>query len=420
MNLPLDPTASDMAAHLGVRFVVHGAIQTIKGQRHLSLEMYDAQQQRSCFTKKCELDIGRRTELEADVARQIAGALNRPLAPTLEQQRPRYSRDPLAYAEFMRGYRLTAGGDSSVMDQASQHLTNAVTRDPAFALAHAMLSFACATRHFEFDPVNSWLEKAEFHCRRSLELSPNLPEGYVARAFLLWGPSKNFQHIEAIADLKRALALQNNLPHAYNRLGSILAHVGLLEHAREMFNRGRLFHPNKSVSPSIVQVYVWNQEYDAAREQLDTWLAESPTNKYARCFDPVPAMLTGDFEEANRKINEALKFLPDEPLIISLQGTVFAMMGKGEAALGCINKACANPKSFGHAHHTYYQIACILSITERPEPAFEWLDRSVSTGFACWPFFLKDPCLQNLRGMPEFEMLISTLQAKYPAHLGML
>jgi tetratricopeptide (TPR) repeat protein len=131
-------------------------------------------------------------------------------------------------------------------------------------------------------------------------------------------------------------------------------------------------------------------------------------------------MMTGDFEEASRKIDEALKILPEEPLIISLQGTLHALMGKGEAALDCINKACANPKSFGHAHHTYYQIACILAITERPEPAFEWLDRSVSSGFACWPFFLKDPCLENLRGMPEFEMLISTLQAKYPDHLGLL
>ena len=77
-----------------------------------------------------------------------------------------------------------------------------------------------------------WLEKAEFHCRRALEIDSNLPEGHVARAFLLWGPSKNFQHLEAIAELKRALALQNNLPHAYNRLGTILAHIGLLDHAR--------------------------------------------------------------------------------------------------------------------------------------------------------------------------------------------
>ena len=120
-----------------------------------------------------------------------------------------------------------------------------MTRDPAFALAHATLSFACTTRHFEFDPANLWLEKAEFHCRRALEIDPNLPEGHVARAFLLWGPSKNFQHLEAIAELKRALALQNNLPHAYNRLGTILAHIGLLDHAREMFQRGTAFSTQK-------------------------------------------------------------------------------------------------------------------------------------------------------------------------------
>jgi hypothetical protein len=48
------------------------------------------------------------------------------------------------------------------------------------------------------------------------------------------------------------------------------------------------------------------------------------------------------------------------------------------------------------------------------------LERSVGTGFACWPFFLKDPCLQNLRGLSEFESLISSLQAKYPDHLGLL
>ena len=69
----------------------------------------------------------------SDIARQIAGALNRPLGPVLVQQRPRYSRDPLAYAEFMRGYRLSATGDPATMEKAMHHLTSAVTRDPAFA-----------------------------------------------------------------------------------------------------------------------------------------------------------------------------------------------------------------------------------------------------------------------------------------------
>jgi DNA-binding winged helix-turn-helix (wHTH) protein/tetratricopeptide (TPR) repeat protein len=420
LNLPFETSPSEIASRLGVRFVVHGAIQMSKGRWRLSLEMLDTYLQRSCFSKKCDLDVNRLSSLEADVAKQISGALNRPSGPTMVEQHPRYSRDPFAYSEFMRGYRITASGNGSMMEKASHHLTNAVTRDPTFALAHATLSLACTTRHFEFDPASEWLEKAEFHCRRALDIDASLPEGHVARAFLLWSPSKNFQHLEAIADLKRALALQNNLPHAYNRLGTILAHIGLLDHAREMFERGRSFQPKKAVSPSIVQVYVWSQEYDLARRQIEVWRTESPGNKYPVYFAPFPAMMTGDWKEASRLMDEALRLVPNEPLIISLQGLLHVLMGNGEAAIDCVTRACSSPKSFGHAHHTYHQIACTLALTGRRETAFDWLERSVSTGFACWPFFLKDYCLASLRGLPKFELLISALQAKYPDHLGFL
>lgn len=420
LDLPLDLSAAEIAARLGIRFVVHGALQSSKGQWHLSLEMFDTQLQAPRFARKCELDTGRLSEIESDIARQIAGALNRPLGPVLVQQRPRYSRDPLAYAEFMRGYRLSATGDPATMEEATNHLTSAVTRDPAFALAHATLSLACATRHFEYDPASVWLEKAEFHCRRALEIDSELPEGHVARAFLLWGPSKNFQHLEAITELKRAIALQNNLPHAYNRLGTILAHIGLLDHARAMYEKGSQFHPRKAVTPSIVQVYIWNQEYDAAREAIEAWRAENPGNKYAIYFAPYPAMMSGAWDEAKVLLDEAMQLLADDPIITSLQGVLYALTGKHEQALDCMNRACANPKSFGHAHHTYYQIACILALAGKREPAFAWLERSVSTGFACWPFFLKDHCLKSLHGLPEFELLVSSLQAKYPDHLGLL
>jgi DNA-binding winged helix-turn-helix (wHTH) protein/tetratricopeptide (TPR) repeat protein len=420
LNLPLELAPEQIASRLDVRFVVHGAIQMSKGRWRLSLEMLDTYLQHASFTKKCDIELERLESLEAEIANQISRALNRPSRPATTEQRPRYSRDPMAYAEFMRGYRITASGDASIMDQASHHLTNAVTRDPAFALAHATLSLACTTRHFEFDPASVWLEKAEFHCQRALEIDKNLPEGHVARAFLLWGPSKNFQHLEAIADLKRALALQNNLPHAYNRLGSILAHIWLLDHAREMFERGRPFQPKKAVSPSVVQVYVWGRDYDRAREQIQIWRTESPGNKYPLYFAPVPAMMTGDWPEATRLIQEAMQLVPTEPLIISLQGLLHALMGNADAAIDCVTRACSSPKSFGHSHHTYYQIACTLALTGRRETAFEWLERSVSTGFACWPYFLKDPSLASLRSLPAFELLISSLQAKYPDHLGLL
>ena len=174
-----------------------------------------------------------------------------------------------------------------------------------------------------------------------------------------------------------------------------------------------------ALSPSIVQVYIWGQEYELARQQIQVWRAESPGNKYAIYYAPQTAMMTGELKEASILLDQAMELLPEEPLIVSLQGVFHALTRNDSKALDCITKACASPKSFGHAHHSYYQIACILALLGRREAALDWLERSVSSGFACWPFFLKDPCLKNLRELPGFDVLVSSLQAKYPDQLGL-
>lgn len=420
LHIAADTPPPAVAARLRVRFVVHGAVQFSKGQWRLSLEIFDAHRNGACFIRRRDFDGTHLAEVENEIAGHIATALNRPLRPVAAQVQPRYSRDPMAYSEFMRGYALSSAGDPSQLDKAVAHLTNAVMRDPAFALAHATLSLAGATRHYEFDPSSSLLDKADFHCARALELNPDLPEAHVANAFLLWGPSRNFQHLQAIAELKRALSLQSNLPHAYNRLGTILAHVGLLDHARAMYERGRSFHPNRTVSHSVVQVYLWEEEYELARREILAWREENPGNKYAIYFAPLPALMSGDWDDAKHLLQEASQLLPGDPLIVSLRGLYSALTGDEPQALQQFAQACTSAKSFGHAHHTYYQLACILAVLGRPTEAFGWLERSVNSGFACWPFFLKDACLKNVRALPEFEILVNSLQAKYSDDLGRL
>lgn len=420
LNVRTNAPPSEAASRLGVRFVLHGAIQASRNESRVSMELFDSYLQSCCFTRKFALDNARPFEHVDEVATHTARALKRPLHKRSVPSRARHSRDPLAYAEFIQGYQRSSSGDAKLLEEATHYLMNAVARDPAFALAHAILSFVCATRHFEFDPRRDWLEKAEFHCQRALELDAALPEGHVAKAFLLWGPSRNFQHIEAIAELKRALALQKNLPHAYSRLGTILCHIGLLDHARTMFERGGPFNPKQTVSHSICQVFLWGGDYERAREEIEGWRAQNPASKYAMHFALQLAILTSEWAEAQRLLDEAPRFIADDPLIVSFQGVVHASLGNTTEALRCMDGACTNPKSFGHAHHAYYQIACILSLLNHPEVAFEWLERSVDNGFACWPFFLKDPSLKNLRGHSHFDLLIGSLQAKYPYELGLL
>src|SRR5262249_17215930 len=159
---------------------VHGGMRMSKGHWQLSVKMFDSRLHSVCFARNRVLAEGRPLDLDDEIAKQIAATLKRPLRPTVTQSRSRYSKDPMAYAEFMRGFRLGSSGDPTQLEEAIQRLSHAVARDPAFSLAHAALSLACASRHFEMDPVRMWLEKAEFHCQRALEGDANLPEGHVA------------------------------------------------------------------------------------------------------------------------------------------------------------------------------------------------------------------------------------------------
>jgi hypothetical protein len=84
-------------------------------------------------------------------------------------------------------------------------------------------------------------------------------------------------------------------------------------------------------------------------------------------------------------------------------------------ALECVRRALEAPRSFGHTHHTYYQIACMYAVLGDTDRAMAWLERSVDTGFACWPFFKIDPHLERLREKPEFKRLVADLEDKYTA-----
>jgi tetratricopeptide (TPR) repeat protein len=294
-------------------------------------------------------------------------------------------------------------------------LSAAVERDPEFALAHATLSYVCLNLYYEFDPQRAWLERAEHHCRVAMTLDPALPEGHFARAFILWSPARNFQHAEAMAALEQVLAAQPNNERAHNRMAAICLHIGWLQEARMACDKARRSNP-KTRSNNLHFIYLYSGEFARAEKEAEIWIKdESGHGTYALWYHPQPPLMTGDLDLAERRLGEALKKLPDEPLIVSLQGLLHARRSQPELALRCVQRALDSARSFGHTHHTYYQIACVYAVLRETRKAMEWLERSVHTGFSCWPFFRIDPNLENLRKEPEFQRLVADLEDKYTA-----
>jgi hypothetical protein len=112
---------------------------------------------------------------------------------------------------------------------------------------------------------------------------------------------------------------------------------------------------------------------------------------------------------AEERLAIGVKQAPDEPHYIGAQGMLYARRNQTELALHCVRKALDAPHLFGHTHHLYHEIACIYGVLRDKRRAMAWLERTIETGFPCWPLFKIDPHLECLRETPEFQHLMTGL-----------
>ena len=399
---------------LGVRHSLQGTVQKLGAHWRVSIQMFDATMQKVTLSERHDFNLDDVFEVQDEIGRRVAESLHSRFPSTVPKSRDRYSSDPDAYNEYMAGLHESVSDEQNTLRSAAEHLSRAVERDPEFALAHALLSFVSMNIHFHFDPQRTWLQRAEDHCRVALALDPMLPEGHLARSWILWSPAKNFQHAEAIAALEQVLAARPNLERAHNRMATICLHIGRLEDGRIAHEQALRSNP-RTRTGNLEYFHIYSGDFARAEEACEAWFRERPSNMYALGTRIIPALLSGNLALAEERLATALKSLPDEPMYVSSQGILHARRGQIDAALECVRKALDSPRSFGHTHHTLYNIACIYAVLGDTDKAMAWLERSADTGFPCWPLFRIDPHFESLRDEPAFTRLVADLEQTYTA-----
>lgn len=406
--------AARASRDLGVRHVLQGNIQTMGAQWRVSIQLFDAATQRIILSENQDFQRDSVFEVQDAIGHRVVDSLNSRSLLAGPKSRDRYSSDPDAYNEFMTGLSDSYADRPEALERAIGHLSAAVGRDPEFALAHAWLSYVSMSVYFTFDPQRARLETAEHHCRQALRLDPALPEAHLARAWILWSPAKNFQHAEAIAALEQVLVGRPNLEQAHNRMAAICLHIGRLDDARIAHERAHRSNP-KTRSLNLETWYMYSGDFARAEEAANAAVKERPGAMYAVYTQAYVPLLAGDLDLAEQRLAAALGQLTDEPLIVSLRGLLYARRNQADRALQCVRQALDSPRSFGHNHHTYYQVSGVYAVLRDTEKAMAWLERSVDTGFACWPFFRIDPHLAGVREEPAFQRLVADLERKFTA-----
>jgi tetratricopeptide (TPR) repeat protein len=349
--------------------------------------------------------------MQDEVSRKIAAALEVELSLEDETRLEAARRAPgEPYELYLMGrahlYRETLADTEAAI----RCFERALEASPAFAPGFFGLGEAYALMAFDFDPEGGWLAKAREMCERALSIDPSLPEGRYLRGRLLWSPQAGFDHGGAIREFCSAIHSRPGLSEARDRLGIVLAHVGLLEESRREFEKALASNPADAFARLYhgLSLYYLGRYADAlviCRDALERNASPWAFYNTALCY-----LRLGQVSDADETARRGVERYPGDVLYHPIRGLIQALEGNRERARAQILLTLQNQKAYIHYHHAQYDVACIHAVLGEGGEALQWLRAAAGNGFPCHPFFERDPLLRAIQELPEFKGLLSELR----------
>ncbi len=255
-----------IAAELGVAWVLHGEVQETGDQVQVNARLVNARTDRQVWAEsyRRELTAANLFQIQAEITRQIARALESQLSPREERQVERAPTEYLdAYRLHTQGRELLDQRTEDGMRRALDYFQRAIAEDSSYALAWVGLADALALlRDYGYADGASVLPQAETAVRRALELNPESAEAYASLGFLHYerreGPA-------AIRELTRSVELRPSYAEAHNWLSWVHQLLGHRKAALESAKRAVELDPLSPEAVSNLSLsYLMNGDYEKA------------------------------------------------------------------------------------------------------------------------------------------------------------
>jgi TolB-like protein/Tfp pilus assembly protein PilF len=300
-----DRTLRQIGDELGVRTVLEGSVRREGRRVRVTAQLVDARTDDHLWAESYDRELESVFEIQADVARAIAGELELriPGGPGSEAAAVgRYGTDDREALDlYLRARALWNLRTEEKIREAIGLFERAVERDPEFAAAHAGLADALivlpAYAYSGDAPVErESYERAESAARRALELDPGLAE---ARAAL--GMAATYFHRWEAADeeFRRAVEGAPGYATAHQWYAIYLSAVGRMEEAVRRAERARALNPYAvAVTFDLGLVLFMARRYEEALEMMNRARELSPEYESALDLKVVILEELGRYGEA--------------------------------------------------------------------------------------------------------------------------
>jgi non-specific serine/threonine protein kinase len=378
-----------VADKLGVDYVMEGSVRKHGNKLRITCQLIQADDGFHVWADSYDRDMEDLFDIQADVAKEVASALEVALAPAeLEEIEKKPTLDVRAYNYYLQGreYYFGHAGNREYLELAIGMFERALEVDSTFALAYAGLS-DCYSSYvmFVIDVKLSWLEEAERAANKALSLDSDLAEAHRALSRLYSVQGKTEQAVQAA---ERAVEANPHYAEAWRLLAHWYVEARRFAEAEEALLKAMEVKPTESgLFTGLISLYHLWGKHEKADEYFRKGVEVQPTNDAIYIAMSAVLISRGDLERAKQMAYKALELNPQS--------------GRGEATLFSIFILTEEVDSAAHYMQLtrqrnpgpdfYINMGVVAFIREDEKLAHSYLDSSMG---------LLEPMLQELEGTP--------------------
>ena len=236
-------SAPDIAAELGVRYIVEGSVRKAGQRVRINAQLIDGTTGGHLWAERYDRELDDIFAVQDDVTHQIVEALRVNLTPEEEQRiAGRGTINLEAYDYYLRGREVSPSSVAETNLQARELFQRAAELDPGFAAAQAGVAMGYVLEH-----VNRWtdqwpeaLDQAEAHARDAVARDDAEPLAHwVLGIAHLWRKDLVSADVEA----RRTLELEPNSAEGHALLANVRDFTGRSAEAVELFEASMRLDP---------------------------------------------------------------------------------------------------------------------------------------------------------------------------------
>ncbi len=310
-----------IARELGVRYVLEGSIRRAGNRVRISAQLIDRESGSHIWAERYDRDLEDIFDLQEEITRNVVGSI----APQIEMAEiarvrgdngTKFSSYDLALKAQALWYDGERLGSPDVLQQAINVTKDSLKQDPRNVHALWIQAMAYFVQYlYRWGPVpDEALDHSWAAVERIFEIDSSDPRGYAAR-----GVVHHFrgEHNEAVADYRRAFALNPNFAVNIFLMAWCESMTGFTEQAREHAALGLRLSPRDNeiwlgvAYLALAQASFADGDFEKCKEWATLSIQMHPRAPIRRALMVACCVQTGELEEARKHADYLKSFAPE-------------------------------------------------------------------------------------------------------------